>query len=90
MLESLSYRSGGFLKRISLRGCKTITDNSFKQVHCCIFTGFKANSASLLTSTNIIILLKKLQILFFYRFLAMSCQNLVHLNLSGCVRIGDR
>lgn len=73
VIENISYRCGGFLKSLSLRGCKSVGDQSIR---------YKSRLQKIMTILSLILI-------FSNRTLAQHCHNIEHLDLSECKKITD-
>ncbi|ESN96241.1 hypothetical protein HELRODRAFT_163285 [Helobdella robusta] len=81
MLEALAFKSGNFLRKLSLKGCKSITDSSFNAcqnigLYCSSIQHLDLECCSNLTDLSLI-------------SLSLGCEDLKCLNISWCLRITD-
>lgn len=79
VVENISKRCGGFLRKLSLRGCLGVGDSALR---CNLG---KLRVAKLLAQTGI------KNVLFYHsRTFAQNCRNIELLSLNGCTKITDR
>lgn len=78
VIENISLRCGGFLKSLSLRGCRSVEDQSIKTlaVHCRNIEYLDLSDCKVVTDSSI-------------QALSRHCSKLHSINLESCINITD-